>query len=425
MKPQPPRLKPRTPTQTLTPHSNSLTLVALLALLAATMVPSPALACGGFFCLNSPINQQVERIIFTQDGSTINAYVQINYTGSDESFAWVVPVPSVPEVDVAEMDMFLELDTMTTPTFIPPPIPECALRDMPIMAVAESAADGGVTVYSSGEVGPFGFDVVGSEDPDALIHWLQDNGYRIEETMYPLVHVYVQEQMLFLAMKLRPGQGVQDIQPVKMTYQSEWPMIPLRLTAVAANPNMGVLVWLFGNAQYESDNYQKLEIPDAEIQFDPFGGHNYFILRSQAIDEVGGQGFVTEYAGPTHELVAIDQDLQALLNQHPYMTRAYTEISPEEMTVDPTFRYNESLPPMSNIHDLSDRPSGFECADETVQVNVPAVVQRAAPEVVQEVAPRGVVSIPKSWLYVGGACLAAVAVVGALGVAFVAGRRRR
>lgn len=132
---------------------------------------------------------------------------------------------------------------------------------------------------------------------------------------------------------------------------------------------------------------------------------------------------MTEYAGPTHELVAIDQDLQALLNQHPYMTRAYTEISPEEMTVDPTFRYNESLPPVSNIHDLSDRPSGFECADETVQVNVPAVVQRAAPEVVQEVAPRGVVSIPKSWLYVGGGVLAALIV--ALGVGFVAGRRRR
>jgi hypothetical protein len=228
--------------------------------------------------------------------------------------------------------------------------------------------------------------------------------------------------MLFLAMKLRPGAGVQDIQPVKMRYESDRPMIPLRLTAVAANPNMGVLVWLLGNTQYESDNYTKLEIPDSDIQFFPFGGSNYFTLRTQAIDNVGGQGFVTEFAGPTSDLATVDEGLRALLNEYPYMTRMYTEISPEEMTVDPTFLYNESLPPLSNIHDLSNAPSPYECAQNTVEIAVPTAIQQAAPTIVAEVAPRGVIAIPKTWLYVGAAAL----VGGILLLAgFVIGRRAR
>jgi hypothetical protein len=395
----------------------------MFAVLTTILAPAAtALACGGFFCTTATINQQVERIIFAHSGRAITAYVQINYTGSDADFAWVVPVPSVPQVDVAGVDMFTELDTLTSPVFIGPPLPEgCPIA---VMAVAEDSSGGGVTVYSSGVTGPFAFDVIGSDDPLALINWLKDNGYRIEPEMEPLVHVYVEEHMLFLAMKLRPGQGVQDIQPVKMSYESEWPMIPLRLTAVAANPNMGVLVWLLGEAQYESDNYRKLEVRDDEIQFDFFGGHNYFLLRSQRVDEVRGQGFITEYAGPTGDLVAVDGDLRSLLGSHAYLTRMYTEISPEEMTVDPTFRYNANLPPVSNVHDLSQGPFQYDCGTPPAD---PGVVTIYLPNVgappAGEEAPPTEVRIPIVWL-LGGA-VGGVLLVAALAAAYVAGRRAR
>ena len=75
-----------------------------------------------------------------------------------------------------------------------------------------------VEVFASGEVGPYGFDVVGSEDPDDLVIWLRENNYRVTEAMEPLIDLYVEEGFVFLAMKLRPGQGVQDVEPVKVTY---------------------------------------------------------------------------------------------------------------------------------------------------------------------------------------------------------------
>jgi hypothetical protein len=278
-----------------------LIMVFTLVGLALTVSTQPTLACGGLFCQNIPVDQAAERIIFTVDPEVVTAYVQINYTGNAPDFAWVVPVPSVPEVDVAEIDSFTELQAATDPVFMLPPTPDCMFDGdvMPMAAVMEEAESaGGVTVFSSGEAGPYAFDVVGTEtgNANALIDWLNENSYRITPEMEPLVHVYVEEGMLFLAMKLQPEQGVQDIQPVKMTYTAQRPMIPLRLTAVAATPNMGIYTWIFGRAQVESLNYAKLQISDDELSLSgPFGGGtDYLQLVSSGIDRYGGQAFITE-----------------------------------------------------------------------------------------------------------------------------------
>src|SRR5207244_553043 len=105
----------------------------------------------------------------------------------------------------------------------------------------------------------------------------------------------------FLAMKLRPEQGVQDIQPIAMTYNGKQPMIPLRLTAVAANPNMNVITWIFGDAQALPTNYAHPAIYDNDIRGTFFSGDgtNYLQLVDQTVDLYSGRAFITEYAEPT------------------------------------------------------------------------------------------------------------------------------
>ena len=98
--------------------------VFALSLFLLLAIFSTVSACGGLFCQSTPVDQQAERIIFTvNDDGTITAYVQINYTGSAPDFSWVVPVPSVPEVDVAEIASFDELSNLTAPLFMPPLAP--------------------------------------------------------------------------------------------------------------------------------------------------------------------------------------------------------------------------------------------------------------------------------------------------------------
>ena len=363
----------------------SFSIILVFVILLSSV--QPTLACGGLFCQNIPVDQAAERIIFTVDPGVVNAYVQINYVGSAPNFAWVVPVPAVPAVDVAEMNPFQELQAATDPVFLLPPIPDCVFnRNGDFLGAAapaamESAKAEDVTVFASGEVGPYAYDVVGTEtgNANALIDWLNENNYRITPEMEPLVFVYVEERMVFLAMKLRPEQGVQDIQPVKMTYASDRPMIPIRLTAVAATPNMGIYTWIFGRARAESLNYAGLEIDNDDISLlNSFAqSTNYLQLVAGEIDRFGGQAFVTEYAQPTQSLNVVDPLLQELRERYPYLTRFYGQMSPNEMTVDPVFDFNNQLPQVSNVHDLTGRTDLYPCRDDAVNISLPFSIQSA------------------------------------------------
>lgn len=336
----------------------SLAAVALLLVLPVRA----ALACGGFFCTTVPVDQAAERVIFTMDEGKVGTYVQINYTGAPDDFAWVLPVPSVPRLAPADMATFRDLDRLTLPVYIPPPAPAC-LRP-PLPAPAAAGAREGVTVLDSGVVGPFAYVVVTSPDPGEMVRWLRDNGYRIEPEMEPLVKVYTDEGMVFLAMKLRPGRDTRDITPIKLEYASDKPMIPLRLTAVAAQPDMPVLVWVFASGRTAPTNFVDMAISDGEVAFNPFGANNYRQTVARAADQAGGRAFVTEFAGPTTLLRPVDPAAQLLAQQYPYVTRLYTRISPDEMTVDPVFDLAPGLPDVSNVHDLSKLPTPFSCTDD-------------------------------------------------------------
>ncbi|MFN8635019.1 MAG: DUF2330 domain-containing protein [Chloroflexota bacterium] len=342
-------------------------LVALLLVLAIS--PGAAGACGGFFCSGVPADQAAERIVFTMDDGTITTYVQINYTGSADEFAWILPMPAVPKVDTADMTMFRDLDRLTQPVYIGPRPPDCLQRRMPIPAAAPAGvarSDGsGTTVLASGEVGPFGYHVVTSPDPMDLVQWLRDNKYHIEDEMIPLVKQYTDDGMVFLAMKLKPGKQTTDITPVKLTYDARLPTIPLRLTAVAATPDMPVIVWIFAKDQTQSLNYTPITIADSEVKFSPFGGNDYRQTVVRAVDQAGGHAFVTELAQPTSALrPPSDPNVTLLFQQYPYLTRHYTRISPEEMTIDPSFDMVPGLPNVSNVHDLSNRPAPWVCSDD-------------------------------------------------------------
>ncbi|PJF39578.1 MAG: DUF2330 domain-containing protein [Chloroflexi bacterium] len=355
-------------------------LVLLMMVMTGIVIVPSAAACGGLFCQNSPVNQNAERIIFTMnDDDTVSAYVQINYTGSAMDFSWVVPVPSVPEVDVAEIASFDELSNLTAPIFIPPLQPQCLFEQRELRAdsadevVMESAPLDDVQVLATGTAGPYAFDVVTSENSDALIIWLRTNNYVITEQMEPLIRVYTDEGMNFLAMKLQPEQGAQDIQPVKMTYTADSPTIPLRLTAVAANPNMSIFTWVFADAPVAPANYELITIDDADIRGDFFqpGGTNYQPLVDAAVDRFEGRAFITEYAQTTTDFLTTmrpsDPLVVELVREYDYVTRFFGRMSPEEMTLDPTFVIDAEMQPVSNVHDLSsaDPEVFWGCSDSS------------------------------------------------------------
>lgn len=304
--------------------SRSLARLALPAILLSVMHPTPAQACGGFFCsATAPVNQAAERIIFAQNGDgTVSAVVQIQYSGPSESFAWVLPVPGIPDVAVSSDLAFSRLQTASNPQYLltvdiegtcraPENLPQFGCG-----ADGSGTADGGASpgpeILASGTVGPYDFVVIEIDNEldqagDVAVDWLVNEGYDVvppggdPADISALLGSYLEGGMNLLAFRLTKGNSTGSIRPIWITYESARPMIPIRPTAVAANDDMGVMVWVLGQHRAVPINYRSLELDEALIDWTTGGTSNYNQVVVAAANEAGGQGFVTERAGSSSQ----------------------------------------------------------------------------------------------------------------------------
>jgi len=272
-------------------------------------IPS-ALACGGFFCSNFPIDQAGEKIVFQSNGDTVTAVIQIQFTGESEDFSWVLPLPTAPGTEdsairVGSEELFVQLMNRTSPRFEVEWDPDgCgfgyALAGADF-AVAESApamaGNEKVEVLQVKEVGPYDVAVVKSDDPEALSAWLAENDYDQPPEADELIKYYVELGNVFVALKLQQNKGSGDIAPIIVEFdEPQGPCIPLVLTAIAATPDMPVYAWVLGESRTVPKNFFHVGVNEEKINWAE-GGTNYVDVVTEAVNEAAGHGFVTDYAG--------------------------------------------------------------------------------------------------------------------------------
>ena len=318
-------------------------IAAAGALLLAPGMSRPAQACGGFWCsTQAPVNQSAEQIIFVDHpDETVTAIVQINYVGPSEKFAWVIPIPGNPEIEVSSNTAFARLDQATAPQYQLERHVEgtCMQQFFPTSGANFDSARGAgaagaaappaapaIMVVNQGSVGPYDYATIAvnpqlAEPADAAIEWFMSEGYDLTGVDAELLGPYLEDGLNLLAFRLTKSAGVTagSIRPVILTYESKLPMIPIRPTAVAAQANMGLRVWVSGRNQAVPENYRSLVINEALIDWvgqsyvyfggpgfpGAFGGtslpQNYDEVVTEAANQAGGQGFVTELAGKVQE----------------------------------------------------------------------------------------------------------------------------
>lgn len=307
--------------------TRTLTALFTAALAAGVTLTAPAdaSACGGLFCSgsnNTQVNQAAERIIFKKhQNGEVTAVVQILYDGPTDRFGWVLPVPSVPEVGLSSDTAFTTLQNATNPTYTLNTITEGKCKN-PIDLCIGCAADsgeavrndagvnnaGGIEVLDQGTTGPYDYVVIQvdtqvDDNVQRALDWLQENNYQATNAGPDLLKPYLDDGNNLLAIRLQKSTDNGAIRPIKLTFEDTHPMVPIKLTAVAANDDMGVLVWVLGEDRAIPKNYKHLELNDAYINwFNP--GPTYDDVISMAANEASGHGFVTEYAQPTDQLNA-------------------------------------------------------------------------------------------------------------------------
>jgi hypothetical protein len=454
----------------------------MFAFVAAAAWASDAAACGCFAQPSpaTPVVQAGERILFAHEGDQVIAYIQLRYQGAADQFGWLVPLPSVPTLEVGTDELFTTLDNATLPQYLLTRTTQfCGGGSSSSSSSSGGFGCGGFDAASSGggggaggvedlgaafasdmgapnvavvqaSIGPYDYAVLKADDETAMLQWLSDNRYFVPTGTMDAAKPYIHPGGYFLALKLRGGQSTGDIAPIVLRYTSDLPMIPITLTQVGAVPNMGILVWVLGEARAIPRNYYSVVLDDLPVWFSNFAAYNSSLIA--AVKEAPGRhGFITQYAGSRHVLdgrldypgrfgelatlraeptpslylgylrshgytfdgtllailsryipepqVLIDrglplstfyanydnylqyvpgtdvdggaaapfngsaltdeiaarivtpaQNAASLIARHPYLTRLYTAMSPEDMTIDPVFSSNPELPDVPLLH---------------------------------------------------------------------------
>ncbi len=280
-----------------------------LGLLGAVAFERDANACGGCFGpppppTESPTIVTDHRMILSVAKEQSTLYDQIRYQGSPESFAWVLPISGTVDIGLSADIVFTGLDQMTTTTLQAPPL-NCPQRPTNCnsgrgafdSANAGSAApeEGGVQVIKKEIVGPYETVQLKADDPQALHKWLADNGFTVPADVKPVIDVYVAEKFNFLALKLVPGKGVQEMRPVRVTTKGASAVLPLRMVAAGTGATVGISLWVVGEGRYEPQNFQSFYINTDELVWDwTSQKSNYVDLRAQKTAAGGGRVWETE-----------------------------------------------------------------------------------------------------------------------------------
>ncbi len=186
-----------------------------------------------------------ERALIAWDGAREDIVMSFNVTGSSDTAAWVMPVPSAAQVSLGEADAFEELGRLTAPgveyrdswwpTFgwLTSGGPsEGAMAGAPPGACCQRSRPSAHRAFRCSAARGAGSDCVAK--------WLTDNAFPHPDGLDTNLAPYIADGWEIVAVKLAPAaQGESltgDLQPLRLSFRSDEVVYPMRLSRSASTP---------------------------------------------------------------------------------------------------------------------------------------------------------------------------------------------
>lgn len=183
------------------------------------------------------IEETEQKAVIFHEENQETLIISVTFQGDAEDFAWLIPLPTRPEVDKSTDEVFVALQELTQPPF-------AILERKGIDAVPLGAGEEGVTVWETKKVDIYEIAVLTSTDKKSLTTWLNDNGYQYPTSQAYILEEYINMGWYFVATKvnteslgklteaqLREGHAA----PLKMTFETEKPLYPLKISSVMSD----------------------------------------------------------------------------------------------------------------------------------------------------------------------------------------------
>jgi hypothetical protein len=290
--------------------------LGLLLAAAGLAWETRALACGGCFhpvVETEPSVVSGHRMAFAVSSTRTVLWDQFSYTGAPQDFSWVLPVKPGAYVEASSQGWFDSLEAATgmrvqSPSLFCPNNADsagCGCGTMGADSKAMSASGGNyygetlVTVVHQGTVGPYETVTLRSTNPDALRTWLSVNGYEIPPNIDPIISAYVNEGFDFIALRLSPGQGITQMDPVRVITPGGDYSLPLRMVAAGVSLSVPIVLYVIGEARFSMPDLAETRVDPKDVTWD-FANQtsDYADVRLRTLAQNSGRSYLTSYASP-------------------------------------------------------------------------------------------------------------------------------
>jgi hypothetical protein len=293
-------------------------LFLVLAILLTSSVP--ALADGKFYW-PEPVPPEIpyQRALMLVDGEQQTLILQSKYrvasSAAADSFGWVVPLPSVPELASMDADTaqglfrylarhsepeVTRVSGILLPAIIIVPLLGSFLTALAclhsfryprmrwvrrhrrwliigaFLALAPSVYALFVVIFRTGtsaqpatsvevikaeQVGIYDVQVIKADQATQLIQWLNQNQFQFDDTDIQVFEEYLRRGWCFVVARIDPSSEADDqavvseglVAPLIMRFQAEAPVYPLALTATSGH-NTQILLYVLSDRKWQSDS---------------------------------------------------------------------------------------------------------------------------------------------------------------------------
>jgi hypothetical protein len=302
--------------------SNEILTVSAVLAAFFLLIPVGSLADGFFIApIGSFMYEPSQQAYIDYDSATGIEQLSIlpEFSGDAAAFAWVVPVPGLPEVDPADVQLFRDLDDLTRPVRHSRDGDwDCFGNRDDIIYVDPDG--GGIDIISSEMVGYYQTLVLSATEAPALIAFLAGLGFLHEDNLEATTEVindYVDRSWYFVAMQVDStalaeidrfnyggyyGPYTGRLNPVRLTFPSEEIIYPMKISSLSASAEARV------NLYVKTD--RRMTFP---------GATTYYANRFSPAETSGLQRYMT---------------LRHELQQGDFLTKLQRGYRPAEMTED-------------------------------------------------------------------------------------------
>ena len=157
------------------------------------------------------------------------------------------------------------------------------------------AGSDSVQVVSEDVVGPYDVAVVRATQGSDVIAWLRGNEYTVDALSQGTLGAYALAGFDFMAVRFRPGAGVQATQPIRVVTTGSDTTLPLRMMAAGSGDVMPIELFVLSAGAYQPSNFPEVTFIDTILQWDYVKRQsNYDAAVTQLLSAGAGTGWLTE-----------------------------------------------------------------------------------------------------------------------------------